>query len=78
MKVYRVTQTRTVEYHVGYKKLVTRNLKRVRIATRQRLGCILAYQDQLPADQRWTLKVEEAEVGAFVDVTDKFPLREAQ
>lgn len=65
--VYRITLERTLTFNVGYKQLRTFHQKRViPAATRQRLGCIVAYQRQAPPDERWDITaIERAEVGEF-------------
>lgn len=40
----------------------------VPLATKQRLGCILAYQRELPEEERAVITVERATVGDFSPV----------
>ena len=61
MKVYRITMIRNQT--LGFRTWTNKRV--IPVATRQRLGCILAYQRQLPAEERWSLTIEHASIGDF-------------
>lgn len=60
-EAYRVTLEKT--WTLGQRTWTKRRV--VPLATKQRLGCIIAYQRELPPADRWSLKVERAELGEF-------------
>jgi hypothetical protein len=64
--VYRVTIQRP-PLRLGLREY-PRRPRVIPLATRQRLGCILAYQRELPEEDRAQITVERAQVGQFQPV----------
>lgn len=64
--VYRVT-IQPVPHRIGDREY-PRPRRVVPMATRQRLGCILAYQRELPEEGRAIITIERAEIGEFQPV----------
>jgi hypothetical protein len=57
--VYRVTRTRTRRFG----RVTYTERKVTPLATAQRLGCIRAYDRDLPEEERWDTVVERAVIG---------------
>jgi hypothetical protein len=69
--VYRVTQDWPNDRYKDY--MFRRNKRTVPTATRQRVGSILAYQRQVPAEDRAVTTIERVEIiGDWEDCTSEF------